>query len=53
MALHEDDERRWLEGELDDLADRWREAEEVAAIADRLLLPGWVEARIGRGDRDP
>lgn len=53
MALHEDDERRWLEGELDDLTDRWREAEEVAAIADKLLLPGWVEARIGRGDRDP
>ncbi len=47
MALHEDDERRWLEGKLDDLTDRWREAEEVAAIADRLLVPWWVEARLG------
>ncbi|MBI3792113.1 MAG: hypothetical protein HY275_14710 [Gemmatimonadetes bacterium] len=50
MALHEDDERRWLEGELDELTDRWREAEEVAAIADTLLVPGWIEARLGRGD---
>jgi hypothetical protein len=49
MALQEDDERRWLEGELDELTDRWREAEEVAAIADRLLVPGWVERRVGEG----
>lgn len=38
MALHEDAERRALEGELDALRARWREAEEIASIADRLPL---------------
>lgn len=36
MALHEDSERRALEGELRDLQRRWREAEEIARIADSL-----------------
>lgn len=36
MALHEETERRALEGELAALEDRWREAEEIAGIADRL-----------------
>ena len=36
MALHEDQERRVLEGELTLLADAWRDAEEIAAIADAL-----------------
>jgi hypothetical protein len=36
MAANEDAERVALEGELDELRDAWREAEEVAAIADRL-----------------
>ena len=49
MSLHEEDERRWIEGELDELTDRWREAEEVAAISDQLLLPDWVTERLGRG----
>lgn len=39
MALHEEDERRALDGELWRLEQAWREAEEIAAIADRLLLP--------------
>ncbi len=39
MALHEEDERRALEGELRRLERAWREAEEIAAIADNLLLP--------------
>jgi len=39
MSLHEEDERRSLEGELWRLERAWREAEEIAAIADRLLLP--------------
>jgi hypothetical protein len=39
MALHEETERRALEGELDLLADAWREAEQIAAIADDLLPP--------------
>jgi hypothetical protein len=36
MALHEDTERRALEGELAMLEAMWRDAEEIAAIADRL-----------------
>ena len=37
MAAHEETERRALEGELDELADAWREADEIATIADALL----------------
>ncbi|MFL5382277.1 MAG: hypothetical protein ACJ8GN_07160 [Longimicrobiaceae bacterium] len=36
MALHEESERRALEGELVLLQSAWREAEEIAAIADGL-----------------
>jgi hypothetical protein len=36
MAANEDVERRALEGELAELEAAWREAEEIAAIADRL-----------------
>jgi hypothetical protein len=36
MALHEETERRALHGELAMLEAMWREAEEIAAIADRL-----------------
>ncbi|MBC7790984.1 MAG: hypothetical protein H7Z74_13640 [Anaerolineae bacterium] len=39
MAVHEQTERRALEGEIKDLERDWREAEEIAAIADNLLLP--------------
>ena len=39
MALHEEDERRALEGELWRLERAWREAEEIAAISADLLLP--------------
>jgi hypothetical protein len=46
MALHEEQERRALEGELDALADAWREAEEIAAIADGLLSSDAIEARL-------
>jgi hypothetical protein len=38
MALHEEQERRVLEGELTLLEAAWREAEEIAAIADRLAI---------------
>jgi hypothetical protein len=37
MAAHEETERRALEGELEDLAAAWREADEIASIADALL----------------
>lgn len=39
MSMHEESERRALEGELQLLADAWREAEHIAAIADSLLDP--------------
>lgn len=39
MALHEEQERRALDGELKGLEAAWRAAEEIAAIADDLLLP--------------
>ena len=39
MALHEEQERRALEGELWRLEQAWRDAEEIAAISDSLLLP--------------
>jgi hypothetical protein len=39
MALHEEQERRALEGELKGLEAAWAAAEEIAAIADDLLLP--------------
>jgi hypothetical protein len=48
MAAHEETERRAFEGELAQLEEAWREAEEVAAIADRLLIPESVETWIRR-----
>ncbi len=53
MSLHEEDERRALEGELGLLEDRWREAEEIAAISDDMFLPSRVSAMLNRlkGDR--
>jgi len=39
MVLHEEHERRALEGELAALEAAWRDAEEIAAIADNLLVP--------------
>lgn len=47
MSLHEEQERRALEGELWLLERAWEAAEEVAAISDDLLLPEtasrWME----------
>lgn len=43
MAAHEESERRALEGELAELEAAWREAEEIAAIADRLLIPPKID----------
>lgn len=43
MAANEDAERRALTGELDDLREAWREAEEIAAIADDLFVDDTLE----------
>jgi hypothetical protein len=59
MAAHEESERRALEGELAILEAAWREAEEIASIADRLLIPDRVENLLNkfrleiRGGRSP
>ena len=53
MAANEEAERRAMEGELAALEESWREAEEIASIADNLFLPDSViEAmRRLRGER--
>jgi hypothetical protein len=48
MAANESSERRALEGELHLLEERWREAEEIAGIADNLFLPSEVDAELAR-----
>lgn len=48
MAAHEDQERRALEGELAVLEEAWREAEEIAKIADDMFLPSWIQERVDR-----
>jgi len=51
MALHEEEERRALEGELWRLERAWREAEEIAGISDNLLLPEGVDDFMDRHGR--
>lgn len=46
MAVNEDVERRALEGELRLLEAAWRDAEEVAKIADDLFLPAGIDERL-------
>lgn len=46
MAAHEEQERRALEGELAILEAAWRDAEQVAKIADEMFLPENTEARL-------
>ena len=46
MALHEDEERRALSGELSVLHWAWRQEERLAAIADRLGLPEDLERQL-------
>jgi hypothetical protein len=48
MAAHEDLERRAMEGELALLEAAWKDAEEVAAIADDLLLPAGLPGMLAR-----
>jgi hypothetical protein len=53
MSLAERDEQRLLEGELSGLQLAWREAEEIAAISDNLLLPESVTAWLQRQKSRP
>lgn len=46
MAVNEENERAALEGELALLELEWKEAEEIAAIADRLGMPEEVDAQL-------
>jgi hypothetical protein len=48
MAAHEESERRALEGELYILEEAWKQAEEIAAIADDMFLPQSVDAELAR-----
>ena len=43
MALHEETERRAMQGELSELERAWRDAEEIAAISDNMFVPSSVE----------
>ncbi len=43
MATQEEAERRAMEGELAILEEAWRQAEEIAGIADNLLVPQSIE----------
>jgi hypothetical protein len=46
MALHEEQERRAMDGELQLLEQAWREAEEIAKIADAMFTPAQIESRL-------
>jgi hypothetical protein len=47
MAANEDTERRALEGELAVLEAAWRQAEEIAAIADGMFMGGYGSLATG------
>lgn len=48
MASHEESERRAMEGELALLEAAWRQADEIAKIADNLLVPPSVDEFVER-----
>ena len=47
IAAHEEQERLFLASHLALLERAWREAEEIARIADDLLVPDWIRDRLG------
>jgi hypothetical protein len=53
VAVNEETERRALAGELAILQREWREAEELAAIADDLLFPRHLAKRMHRWKKEP
>lgn len=48
MAANEETEREFAEVDLARLEDAWREAEEIAAIADQLATPTGIESKLRR-----
>jgi len=42
MSVYEEQEQRWMQTELYLLKSAWKEAEQIAAIADELTLPEWI-----------
>ena len=48
MAAHEEQERRALEGELAELEAAWKQAEEIAAIADEMFVGDGIRAHLER-----
>ncbi len=52
MAVNEENERAALEGELELLEMAWREADEIAAIADNLTIPPEVDQQLERMKRE-
>ena len=48
MALHEESERRAIEGELYLLEVAWKEAEQIAGISDNLLVSDEVQQQLER-----
>ena len=48
MALHEESERRAMQGELQELERAWRDAEEIAGISDNLFLPDSVSTALDK-----
>lgn len=48
MAAHEEQERAALAGELEDLEAQWKEAEEIASIADGLTFSPALVAKLDR-----
>jgi hypothetical protein len=49
MMTQEEAERRAMEGELATLREAWEDAERIAAIADGLLVPEFIQRRLGIG----
>jgi len=48
MALHEESERRAMDGELAALELAWAEAEQIAKIADDMFLPASIDDRLDK-----
>ena len=48
MAVNEENERHALESELALLEEAWKDAEEIASIADRLMMPRDVDEKLAK-----